>query len=388
VQETPKIKPNPNDMKTILALLRLGTTVLGVLGALALAGCHRQEAKDPSSSEFERQGSVVVISELSPLRSRLVFDTARADQVQRELAAPAVVEADPQKFARIFPPLSGRLLKLHVQLGETVTNGQLLASLNSPDFLAAQGDYLKARSAVQLTSRALTRQRELLENKIAAQKDVEQAVSDYDSAKSDLDSASGRLLAFGFNPESDRFGQPLQVFSPVAGRVVDMASAHGEFHNDPTVPLMTVADLSTVWLTASIQEKDLRFLTKGQEINASFTAYPGEVFTGKVLFIGDLIDPDIRTAKVRIAFPNAEGRLKPGMFATVNFLDFPETQITVPTAAIVQVGQSAFVFEQIKPWVLQPREVTVGSQQGERTVISKGLAAGVSVLAKEGVLFQ
>jgi membrane fusion protein, heavy metal efflux system len=376
-------------MKTIFTSPHTGTTALVVFGALALAGCQRQEAKGPaSSSEFERQGSVIVIRKLSALRSRLTFDTARADQVQRELAAPAVVEADPQKFARIFPPLSGRLLKLQVQLGETVTNGQLLASLNSPDFLAAQGDYLKARSAVQLTSRALTRQQELLENKIAAQKDVEQAVSDYESAKSDLDSASGRLLAFGFNPETDKFGQPLQVFSPVAGRVVDMASAHGEFHNDPTVPLMTVADLSTVWLTASIQEKDLRFLTKGQEINASFTAYPGEMFTGKVLFIGDLIDPDIRTAKVRIAFPNSDGRLKPGMFATVNFLDFPETQITVPTSAIVQVGQSAFVFEQVKPWTLQPREVTVGSQQGERTVIDKGLEAGVSVLAKEGVLFQ
>lgn len=317
-----------------------------------------------------------------------MFETSRSDKIQRELAAPAVVEADPQKFARIFPPLSGRLLKLHVQLGDTVTEGQLLASLNSPDFLVAQGDYIKARSSVQLTSRALKRQQDLLDNKIAAQKDVEQATSDNDAAKSDLDSATGRLLAFGFNPETNKFGQPLEVFSPVAGRVVDMASAHGEFHNDPNVPLMTVADLSTVWLTASIQEKDLRFLTNGQTINATFTAYPGEVFSGKVLFVGDLIDPDVRTAKVRIAFKNADGRLKPGMFATVNFIGFPETQVTVPTTAIVQVGQSAFVFEQVRAWNLQPREVTVGKQQGDRIVITRGLDAGASILTKEGVLFQ
>jgi len=376
-------------MKPNTMTARLGAATLTLVLVADLTGCQRAETKTSGTpADFDRQGNLVIVPEKSSLRSRLAFDIARADKIQRELAAPAVVEADPQKFARIFPPLAGRLVKLHVQLGDTVTEGQLLASLNSPDFLAAQGDYIKARSAVQLTSKALKRQQDLLENKIAAQKDVEQATSDYESAKSDLDSATGRLLVFGFNPETNKPGQPLQVFSPVAGRVVDMASAHGEFHNDPTVPLMTVADLSTVWLTASIQEKDLRFLTNGQNIKASFTAYPGEAFTGKVLFIGDLIDPDIRTAKVRIAFANANGRLKPGMFATVKFIGFPETQITVPTSALVQVGRSAFVFEQIKPWTLQPREVIVGPQQGDRTVISKGLETGANILASEGVLFQ
>jgi cobalt-zinc-cadmium efflux system membrane fusion protein len=376
-------------MKLNSQIARLGAQILTLLLFASLTACQRSETKSTSASrDFERQGNLVIIPEKSSLRSRLSFDTVRADKVQRELAAPAVVEADPQKFARIFPPLSGHLLKLHVQLGDTVKEGQLLASLNSPDFCVAQGDYVKARSAVQLTSRALQRQQKLLENKIAAQKDVELAVNDFELAKSDLASASGRLKVLGFDPENDKLGEPLKVFSPVAGRVVDMASAHGEFHNDATASLMTVADLSRIWLTASVREKDLRYLAKAHKINAAFTAYPGELFTGEVLFIGDLIDPDIRVAKVRIAFDNADGRLKPGMFATVNFLGFPETQVTVPTTAIVQVGQSAFIFEQIKPWILQPREVTVGFQERERAVIIKGLEAGATVLAKEGVLFQ
>jgi cobalt-zinc-cadmium efflux system membrane fusion protein len=376
-------------MKANSISARFGVAGIAVALFVALTGCHPEETK-PSEAPpgFERQGNVIIVPEKSSLRSRLAFAAARAEKIQSQLSAPAVVEADPQKFAHIFAPLSGRLLKLHVQLGDTVTNGQLLASLNSPDFLAAQGDYIKARSAVQLTSKALKRQQDLLENKIAAQKDVEQATSDYESAKSDLDSATGRLLAFGFNPETDKLGQPLQVFSPLAGQVVDMASAHGEFRNDNTAPLMTVADLSTVWVTASVQEKDLRFLTKGQEITASLAAYPGETFTGKVLFIGDLIDPDIRVAKVRIAFDNPERRLKPGMFALVNFLGFPETQITVPTTAIVQSGASAFVFEQIRPWVLRPCKITVGSQLGDESIVTEGLESGASVLAREGVLFQ
>jgi len=355
----------------------------------ALAGCGRTETKSvASSAEFERQGDLVVIPEHSSLRDQLKFVTINADKIQSQLSAPAVVEADPQKFANVFPPLSGHLTKLHVQLGDSVTNGQLLASLESPDFFTAQDNYVKAKSVEELTRRALARQRELLTNKVAAQKDVEQAVSDYESAKSDFDTAVQQLLAYGFNPKTDKLGQPLRVYSPLSGQVVDMASAHGEYRNDVTTPLMTVADLSTIWLTASVQEKDLRYLTKGQEISATLPAYPGEKITGTILFIGDMVDSDIRVAKVRIAVSNPQNRFKPGMFATVNFLGFPQPQIKVPTTAIVQSGEASFVFEQLKPWVLEPVKVTVGSQLGDETIVTQGLEAGASVLVKEGVLFQ
>ena len=186
------------------------------LGLLLAAGCQRgQTAVASPSAQFERQGNQIVIPEGSSLRSRLRFDTARAEDIQAQRSATAVVEADPQRYANVFPPLSGPI-KLHVQLGDTVTNGQLLASLNSPDLFSAQNDHLKAKSAEGFTSRALRRQQDLLEHKIAAQKDVEQAASDFASAKSDLASATQRLRTFGFNPDTDRLGQPLQVLSPSA----------------------------------------------------------------------------------------------------------------------------------------------------------------------------
>lgn len=361
-----------------------------IVWLVAVCVCsHSRLQANPPGADFERQGSLIVIPEQSSLRSRLKFESACTESIQSQLSAPAVLEADPQRFANILSPLSGRLLKLSVQLGDTVTNGQELATLTSPDFMAAQGDYLKAKNAVQLTGRACERERLLLEHKIAAQRDFEQAQSDYEAAKSDLACATARLVAFGFNPETEKLGQPLRLVSPISGQVVDMTSAHGQFRNDVTAPLMTVADLSTVWLTASVPEKDLRFLTKGQKIKAGFAAYPGETFTGEVLFIGELLDPDLRVAKVRIAFSNSERRLKPGMFATVSFLGFPEARITVPSTAVVQSGPTAFVFEQVKPWALQPREVTVSEQGADgRIIIVKGLEAGASILVREGVLFQ
>jgi cobalt-zinc-cadmium efflux system membrane fusion protein len=354
----------------------------------AVSACRRAETETASVPDFQRNGDRVVVPEGSALRRRIQFGTATADSVRRKLSAPAVIEADPEKFARVFPPLAGHLLKLHVQLGDPVTEGQLVATLQSSDFTFAQGDYVKAKSAFALTTKALGREQQLFTAKIAAEKDLEQAQNDFDNTQSDLDAASGRLRSFGFDPARDSFGEPLRVFSPLTGKVVDIASAHHGFHNDPTAALMTVADLSTVWMTASVPEKDIRFLHPGEDIVAVVDAYPDESFRGKVLFIGDLIDPDTRTAKVRIAFANPDDRLKPGMFATVGFLDVPATQVTVPTTAVVQVGSSAFVLVQVAPWQFQSVKVMLGEQVGGRIVILDGVVAGATVVSKEGALFQ
>ncbi len=299
-----------------------------------------------------------------------------------------MVEANPDRYARICPPLAGRVARLNVRLGDVVSQGQLLVTLYSPDYMAAQSDFTKAKSALLLATRTWERQKDLLVHKIAAERDVEQAQKDLEAAQSDYESATARLRTFGLDPEKDKLGQPLEIRSPIAGRVVDLAVTTGEFRNDSNTPLMIVADLSLVWLTASVQEKDIGHLAKGQQVNAVSAAYPDEVLHGTVLFVGDLLDPETRTVKVRMAFPNPDDRFKPGMFMTMNFESFPMNVVTVSTTAIVQIGASSFVFEQVKPWTLAPREVVLGEQRGERVVIKQGLNPGATILAKEGVLFQ
>lgn len=340
------------------------------------------------AANFERQGNLIVIPEGSPLRQQLKFATAKEETITLQLAAPAVVEANPDRYARVCPPLAGRIARLHVRLGDEVRQGQLLATLLSPDYMAVQSDYTKAKSALLLATRNWERQKDLLEHKIAAKKEVEQSQKDLEAARSDMESVTARLRTLGLDPETDKLGQPLEIYSPISGRVVDLSATAGEFRNDSNAPLMVVADLSTVWLTANVQEKDIHHLAKGQQVKAVFAAYPDEVYRARVLFVGDLLDPETRSIKVRAAFPNPEGRFKPGMFVTMNFDGFPEKVLTVPTSAVVQMGGSSFVFEQVKPWVLVPREVETGAQRSERIVIKRGLTAGATVLAREGVLFQ
>jgi cobalt-zinc-cadmium efflux system membrane fusion protein len=218
---------------------------LALLGTLVCfaGGCHKHSEEVLATPELERKGDTLIVPEKSPLREKLSFGTATNEHFEIRLPVPAVVEPDPSKFAKVYPPLAGRVAKLHVSLGDNVTNGQPLATMDSPDFMAAQNDFIKAKSAVALADRNLSRQRDLLEHKVAAQKDVEQAKSDFAQAKGEHDRATRRLNSLGLKRSEESLGQPLEVFSPVAGRVVDLTSAIGEFRNDATSPLMIVADL-------------------------------------------------------------------------------------------------------------------------------------------------
>jgi|HubBroStandDraft_6_1064221.scaffolds.fasta_scaffold04036_2 cobalt-zinc-cadmium efflux system membrane fusion protein len=322
------------------------------------------------------------------LREKLTVEPVNVEMVQSELPVPGVLEADPTSVVRIFPPVTGHLVKIWVQLGDSVEEGQLLATLSAPDFLQAQDDFLKARSQLNLTERQLRREQALWDAKIAATGDLETAKANNEQAKSDYDASLEILRSYGFDPDKDQFGQPFRLVSSVTGKVVDMSTGKGEYKTDPTQPLMTVADLSHVWLSANVQEKDLHFLSIGQDIGATLLAYPGTQLTGKVLYIGDMLDPDTRTTKVRVLLDNPDGRFKPGMFATVLLKDVPKQEITVPIAAVVQVGNSAFVFEQTDPTTYLPRPVQLGQQHGDRVVIKVGLTQNAKVVVKNAVLLE
>jgi cobalt-zinc-cadmium efflux system membrane fusion protein len=337
---------------------------------------------------IKRPGGIVYIPEKSLLRQRLKVSVAQAYTAGVTLSTPASVEADPAHFARIYPPLSGHVQTLFVRFGDRVAKGQPLMALDSPDFIAAQNDYFKARSAADLAQRIVNRQRDLYEHGIAAQREVEQAENDYTVAESEFSRAANRLRTLGLNPERAQFGRAMTIYSPVGGRVVDMSVAVGEFRNDATAPMMTIADLSTVWLTANVQEKDASRIFADQKVDARFAAFPQEQFRGTVLFIGDLLDPDTRTIKVRIALANPNDRLKPGMFATVSFSEATRELVAVPTTAVFSDGDTPIVFLEAKPWTFQRQPVVLESRQGDLTLLKSGLAVGARIVSAEGLLIK
>jgi cobalt-zinc-cadmium efflux system membrane fusion protein len=151
---------------------------------------------------------------------------------------------------------------------------------------------------------------------------------------------------------------------------------------------MTVADLSSIWVTANVPEKDTALVAKGQPVEVVFAAYPDEVFKGEVLFVSDVLDSDTRRTKVRIVFPNPGIRLKPNMFANVTFLTSSQAAATVPTTALVMKDDRDRVFVEVAPWTFVPRSVEINFQQGDAAIIRRGLNAGERAVVKGGVLLN
>jgi cobalt-zinc-cadmium efflux system membrane fusion protein len=158
--------------------------------------------------------------------------------------------------------------------------------------------------------------------------------------------------------------------------------------NDPTQPIMTVADLSTVWVTALVPEKDVAAVAKDQDAEVSLSAYPGRVLHGKVLFISDIIEPDSRRDKLRIAFPNADVSLKPNMFATVTLVGPKETRVILPTSALLMNNDRTSVFVATAPWTFERRVVEAQLEEGPTVTLGSGVKDGEQVVVKGGILLN
>ena len=333
-----------------------------------------------------RTGEQVTVPERSAVRSRLAIATVAARDIRRDLVLPAVVEADPARLIKVLPPLAGRVIQLNAQLGQRVTAAQPLVVIDSPDLAGAYADYDRAKVALALALKTRDRQRGLAKIGGAAEKDMQQAESDYATAEAELRRSEARLKQIGVEADTTAQSRNVTVVAPMAGSVIELDVAPGAYWNDATASLMTIADLRTVWVTASVPETDTAFVAKGQAVDVAFPAYPGEPRQGEVLFVSDVLDPDTRRTKVRIAFDNPDTRLRPGMFANVTFHAPARRAAVVPTSALVLKDDRNQVYVETAPWTFEARNVEIGFQQGDEVVLASGVKPGERVVVKGGVL--
>jgi cobalt-zinc-cadmium efflux system membrane fusion protein len=170
--------------------------------------------------------------------------------------------------------------------------------------------------------------------------------------------------------------------------VVEFKIAQGEMLNDLSTAVMTIADLSEVWVTANVQEIDARRVHVGQAASVSLIAYPEQRFEGIVHVVGDLLSPDTRTLSVTLVFKNRDRRLKPGMFGTVDFLSEPENALVVDTTAVVHTGRDNQVFVEVAPWRFEARTVQLDTSMDGKAIVLTGLTAGEKVVGQDAVVLQ
>jgi membrane fusion protein, heavy metal efflux system len=370
-----------------------GGIILGGLLVAALVthgfGLWRGTAKsDDGPAMSVRQGDKIIVPEGSPLRSRLTIAAAAAAPVNAKLVLPAMVEADPARSANVIPQLSGRVTALKVHLGDRVAKGQVLVVMDSADLAQAYDDYDKAQDAAKLTQVNLNRQTEQSKIGVASDKDLDQAKSDNAQAEAEFERARQHLNVLGAATESRGPARRLIVRSPVAGSITSLSITPDATINDPSATLMTIADLSTVWVTAMVPEKDLGAVAKDENAEVSLIAYPERTLHGKVSFVSDVIESDSRRDKIRIAFENRDYALKPNMFASVTLVGPSQSRVILPSSSLLMNNDRTSVFVATAPWTFERRTVDPLLEDGPSVAIRSGVETGEQVVVKGGILLN
>lgn len=355
-----------------------------------LAACSNTPKETPPEPAVIDDHGLLRIPEHSPLRSRLQVQTVELRAVPHTLTAPAMVEADPTRTANILPPLSGKITALKVGLGDTVHRGQLLAVIASGDFAQVVSDVAKARDALDLAKKSLDRAQSVQQAGGAAVKDLQTAQSGYTQALDEYQRAQTRLAAVGGADGSGKLADAhgLNVLAPMDGSITALSIAPGTYVNDVTASMMTVVNLDSVWVAADVAEDDLALVKPGESADLSLSAYPGSVLHGRVATVSSVLQPDTRRGMVRIVIANADGRLKPNMFATATFAAAQPAQVFVPESALLMNNDSTTVLVEVSPWTFQRRTVQLGDDEGTGTRVLSGLRQGDRVVVKGGVLLN
>jgi cobalt-zinc-cadmium efflux system membrane fusion protein len=370
-------------------------------GALLLSACSRQQVeadtKQAVATPAGKPGQAVLAPD-SPQLAQIKLATVDSAQVPvGSVSAPAKVEANANRLSHVVLPLTGRVTDVTVRIGDYVKQGQALLTVESPDADAATSGHLQAQAAVTTSKSALAkaqtdldRQKDLFEHGAVPQKEVlnaqavlVQAQAAVEQAEAAVEQARRRLQILGLTP--GKFGQRVTVDAPISGKVLEMSIVNGEFRNDLSAPLMTIADLSTVWVTSDVPETSIRMVKVNERVGIELDAYPGEKMTGRVTQIGDTVDPQSRTIKVRAEVANRDGKLKPEMFGNMQLSSELESRPMVPTAAVTAQDGKTFVWRKRSPGVFERIAVTTGPQIGDRVAILSGLQAKDSVVV-DGVM--
>ena len=174
-----------------------------------------------------------------------------------------------------------------------------------------------------------------------------QANAAIEQAEAALQQSQRGLEILGLKPGA--FGQHVEVKAPVSGKVLEMTIVPGEYRNDTSSPVLTIADLSTVWVTSDVPESSIRMVRKGERVDIELAAYPGEVFHGRVAQIADTVDPETRTIKVRAEVQNLDGRLRPEMFARIRMISGTQQRPVIPVTAVRKGSQAPMSSAKSRP---------------------------------------
>lgn len=366
-----------------------------------LASCsHPASTEKEQNAAEQRQSDLVEMGFDAQKQVSLQVTSAAMETLKESIEVTGTVQPIDSHVGRVRPLTGGRLRTVLAKVGDKVRSGQPLAQLDnveagdlSSQYLSAQADLKKLQAQQAMAQEQLERDTHLVAIGAVAQKELDSSKAEEKAMQASIE-AQESLLS-GLNVRMRRLGVDdgnqsspsiIAIRSPFAGVVINVAAAPDTVV-DPSSELFEVADLSRVWVQADVYEKDIGRIRVGQTASISVDSYPGEKFTGKMTYVGDIVDPQTRTVKVRCEVPNPATKLKLGMFVSVSLpTTFTKNALAIPATAVQQVENDEVVFVQRDPTHFEKRVVQLGENTGEWIEITSGLQKGDKVVS-QGAFF-
>jgi len=346
--------------------------------AALLLGCQ-QRSDNPPVRQAADPALVVASAELLSL---LKLAEVGARPVAETLRVAGRIGFDEQRLARIGATVTGRVTQIDALLGQAVGKGDVLARLNSSELSSQQLAYLKARAQLELNRRNVERAKSLFEADVIGAAELQRRESEFQISVAETRAAADQLTLLGVSPTAiERLGRQgavdsvTPVVSTLGGVVVEQKLAQGQVVQ-PADALFVVADLSRLWAIAQVPEQQVSQVKVGQSVSIEVPALGNEKLVGKLIFVGQTIDPETRTVLVRTSLDNADGRLKPAMLASMLIEARPVDRLVVPASAVVRENDEDHVFVAEGDAAFRLLKVKLGPEQGGIRVVQSGLKGG------------
>jgi cobalt-zinc-cadmium efflux system membrane fusion protein len=357
--------------------------------AFLLAGCGARGATNPADgapqpAEVEEEGNANLVKVAHPEQFPLV--TAARYDVAPVLNVTGTVSADVSRNVPVISVASGRVLEVHARLGDTVTKGQLLLRVQSADISGAFSDYRQALADETLARAQLERSKLLYERGAIAQKDLEVAQDVEDKAKVTVETTAEHLRVLG--ADKDHVSAIVDIVAPVSGVITDQQVTTAAGTQGLASPnAFTISDLSRVWVVCDVYENDLAFVHLDEFAEIRLNAFPNTVLRGRISNIGPILDPNLRTAKVRLEVENP-GFMRLGMFVKATFHgQAKEVAAMVPSTAILHLHDRDWMYVPTDNGQFRRVEVAGGDMlPGNMQVVRTGLQPGQRVVQNALVL--
>jgi len=379
--------------------MRLTLTLFTALITLAITGCQKSGVSEVAAEASDgarkaTKGELPNDVELEPaMLTNIKVETVAAEQGRGSLSGTGKVQFNEDRTVRILAPLPGQVVDFQARVGDSIAEDQVLFSIKSREVASLVTDYLQSQRDLDLAQKTYNMNKDLFEHQAASRISFQQAENDLAKANTQVARGEEGLRVLGIDPkEAVKDGglrSVIPVRSPMAGTLIDRNLTPGQFVQADSTALLTIADLTTVWVLVDVFERDIHLIQVGQKVQVVAAAYPDRRFPASVERISDKVDPDSRTLKVRLLVSNPNVLLKPEMFITSSLeLSGGGAAISVPAGAVFTEDGKSYVFAAKTDRRFERRLIVAAPDAEGRLRVTSGLRVGDRIVTDGAMLLD